>query len=236
MNVIKFPNVRIEQLISNALLEANALGHTWIGSEHVLLAYYSATDAYTAYTQIQKRIKQLYGNGTPLGDTVEVYDMSQQRKLTFEERITDELERAINCSDTNITDKEFIHNFLKDVTSTAYEVVINIENPVIDYFKIASKYVAKDGKVFDNETDCLFHNWELRTRAMEETIQTCSKEDITGFTKIMTIIKSCCNMEFGCGGCIFRDKDNNYNQCILHTLPEHWDIQTITTILDNNKE
>ena len=232
MNEIKYPNKEIENLVQNALKEANELGHSWIGSEHVLLAFYKNT---MPYVQLRAKIMYLYGNGTPIGGET-IFDVFRQRNLTFKERLTLELENAIKDSNSEITPKEFVHNFLKDVNSTAYEVVINIENPVIDYFKIASKYVAKDGKVFDDETNCLFHNWELRTKAMKETIQTCSNEDITGFIRVMNIIKSCCNMEFGCGGCIFRDKDNNYNQCILHTLPEDWNIQTITTILDNNKE
>lgn len=40
MSEIIFPNKEIENLIQTALKEADELGHSWIGSEHILLAYF----------------------------------------------------------------------------------------------------------------------------------------------------------------------------------------------------
>ena len=40
MSEIIFPNKEIEIFIQPALKEANELGHSWIGSEHILLTYF----------------------------------------------------------------------------------------------------------------------------------------------------------------------------------------------------
>ena len=132
MNEIKYPNIEIENLIQNALKEANELGHSWIGSEHVLLAFYKNT---MPYVQLRAKIMHLYGNGTPILDKEKVFDVFRNRYLTFEERLTLNLEVAIKYSRADITTKEFVHNFLKDINFTAYEVVTSIEKPIVNYFE-----------------------------------------------------------------------------------------------------
>ena len=133
MSEIIFSNEGIENLIQTALKEANELGHSWIGSEHILLAYYKNT---IPYIQLRAKIMHLYGNGTPIIDKEKIFDIFRNRYLTFKERLTLELENAIKHSKADITTKEFVLNFLKDVTSTAYEVVSQIEKPIVNYVEV----------------------------------------------------------------------------------------------------